>query len=134
MSSRRPVVKVEGLNTLKRTMRQAGVELQDLKTAHAAVAATVVRAAHFTPKNPARSTGRMAASVRGSGQAGAAVVRAGFAALPYVNPVHWGWPARNIAAQPFVYDAIVASQDQWTGQYLSALQDLIDKIEGAPGP
>jgi hypothetical protein len=130
-SSPRPAVKVEGLTTLRRTMRQAGVDLQDLKDAHAAVAQTVVRAA--APRTPHRS-GKLAASLRGSGQAGAAIVRAGRASVPYAGPIHWGWDARHIKAQPFLWDAIQDSKDQWTGTYLRALQDIIDTIEGTPGP
>jgi hypothetical protein len=130
-SSRRPVVKVDGINELKRTMKRAGVELQDLKDAHAAVAQTVIDSAR--PWVPVRS-GALAGSLRGSGQAGAAVVRAGRAAVPYANPIHWGWPSRGIKARPFMWTAIHKSQDQWTGQYLTALQKIIDDIEGAPGP
>lgn len=130
-SSRRPVVKVEGLNTLRRTMREAGVSLQDLKDAHADVARTVVHAA--IPRTPHR-TGALAATLRGTGQQGAAVVRAGRASVPYAGPIHWGWPSRHIAAQPFLWDAIEASKSEWTGQYLHALEQIIHDIEGAPGP
>jgi hypothetical protein len=133
-NSRRPAIGVDGLNSLKRSLKAAGVELQDLKDAHAAVAATVVRAARFTPKNPARSTGALAASVRGAGQAGAAVVRAGRASLPYTQPTHWGWPSRHVTAQPFVWDAIANTQEQWLGEYERALRQIINDIEGAPGP
>lgn len=134
MPGRQPAVQVQGLKTLQRDLKRAGLTVGDLKEAHAEVARTVVRAAHFTPKHPERSTGRLAASVRGSGQAGAAVVRAGSAGVPYANPIHWGWPSRHIVAQPFLWNAIADSQDQWEGQYLTALQKIIDSIEGAPGP
>jgi hypothetical protein len=72
--------------------------------------------------------------VRGSGTQAAAIVRAGRAAVPYAGPIHWGWPSRHIKAQPWLYDAAVASQEQWTGVYLAALEKIIDDIEGAPGP
>lgn len=132
-NSRRPAVGVDGLNTLKRTMREAGVSVQDLKDTHAAVAQTVVRAVRFTPRTT-RSTGAMIASVRGSGQAGAAVVRAGRASLARTNPVHWGWPSRHIVGQPFLWDAIADAEETWVGQYLAGLQDIINRVEGAPGP
>jgi len=131
MPGRGPHLEVEGMRTLRRTLKQAGLGLQDLKDAHAEVAQAVVRAAG--PRAP-RRTGRLAASTRGAGQAGAAVVRAGRASLPYAGPVHWGWPRRHIAAQPWIYDAATAAQSEWTGIYLSALEHIIDKIEGAPGP
>jgi hypothetical protein len=126
-----PVVTVDGLRTLRRTLKAAGVSLQDLKDAHAAVAQLVVTAA--APNAPHR-TGALAASVRGSGTQAAAIVRAGRAAVPYAGPIHWGWPSRHITARPWLYEAAVDSQEQWTGVYLSALQHIIDTVEGAPGP
>lgn len=126
-----PALRVTGLKELRRSMKAAGVELQDLKDAHNEVAQLVVRAAQFTPKNPARSTGALAASVRGSGQAGAAVIRAGRASVPYVNPIHWGWPSRHITSQPFLWNAIADTEDQWVSTYLAALEQIIDHIEGA---
>jgi hypothetical protein len=130
-AGRGPAVQVDGLRTLRRTLKAAGADLDDLKAAHAAVAARVVRAA--LPNVPRRS-GALAASVRGSGQAGAAVVRAGRAAVPYAGPIHWGWPARHIKARPFLWDAIADTETQWLGTYRTALDHLIDSIEGAPGP
>lgn len=107
------------------------MSVQDLKDAHATVAQTVVRAA--APRAPHR-TGALAATLRGTGQQGAAVIRAGRSSVPYAAPIHWGWPSRHIAAQPFLWDAIQASKDEWVGQYLHALEKIIDTIEGAPGP
>lgn len=124
-------VEVEGLRTLRRSLKAAGLSLADLKDAHAHVAQLVVRAA--SPGAPHR-TGALAASTRGSGTQSAAIVRAGRASVPYAGPIHWGWQARHIAAQPWIYNAAVRSQDQWTGTYLRALEHIIDKIEGAPGP
>lgn len=128
---RGPALEVEGLRTLRRTLKAAGVSLSDLKDAHAQVANLVVRAA--SPAAPRRS-GALAASTRGSGTQAAAIVRAGRSSVPYAGPVHWGWRVRHIAAQPWLYEAAVDSQDQWTGLYLSALEKIIDTIEGAPGP
>jgi len=129
--SARPAVEVDGLRTLRRSLKAAGLSLQDLKDAHNEVAQLVVRAA--APHAPRRS-GALVATDRGSGTQTAAVVRAGRAAVPYAGPIHWGWPARGIRAQPWLYDAAVDSREQWTGTYLRALQQIIDTIEGAPGP
>lgn len=127
----RPVVEVDGMRTLRASLKRAGLSLQDLKDAHSQVAQLVVRAA--APRAPRRS-GALAATGRGSGTQSAAVVRAGRASVPYAGPIHWGWPSRHIPAQPWLYEAAVASQDQWTGLYLRALQHIIDQVEGAPGP
>jgi hypothetical protein len=129
--TRRPAVEVQGLRTLRRELKRAGASMQDLKDAHNDVAQHVVRAA--APGAP-RRTGRLAGTQRGCGTQSAAVVRAGGAATPYAGPIHWGWPARHVKAQPWLYDAATRTQDTWTGIYLSALEKIIDKIQGAPGP
>lgn len=131
--SGRPAVglEVEGLRTLRRSLKAAGLSLADLKQAHNEVAQLVVRAA--SPSAPHR-TGALVATTRGSGTQSAAVVRAGRSSVPYAGPVHWGWPSHHIVAQPWIYNAAVRSRDQWTGTYLRALEHIIDKIEGAPGP
>jgi hypothetical protein len=128
--SRRPAVEVEGLRQLRRSLKAAGLSLQDLKDAHAQVAQLVVRAA--APRAP-RRTGRLVATDRAAGTQTAAIVRAGRASVPYAGPIHWGWPARHIPAQPWLYDAAVQSREEWTGLYLHALEDIIDKVEGVPG-
>lgn len=129
--TRRPAVEVQGLRTLRKTLKAAGVSLEDLKAAHAAVARTVVQAA--VPRAP-RRTGRLAADIRGAGQAGAAVVSVGRASIPYAKPIYWGWPKRGIKPNRFIHDAAAATENQWTGQYLSALEKIIDTVEGAPKP
>lgn len=129
--SRGPALQVQGARTLRASLKRAGISLQDLKDAHADVAGLVVRAAQ--PNTP-RRTGALAASMRSSGTQSAAVVRAGRASVPYANVIHWGWPRRHITAQPWIYDAAQASQEQWTGLYLAALERIIEQVEGAPGP
>lgn len=133
-SSRRPVVGVDGLNNLARTMQAAGLALDDLKEAHARVAAVVVARATATAPWGPDVGGHIKPSIRGAGQKGAAVIRVGRAAQPYPNPLHWGWPARHIKAQPFVWNAIADTQARWFDEYVTALNEIIDKIEGAPGP
>lgn len=129
--SRAPAVKVEGLRELRRSLKAAGVSLQDLRDEHARIASIVVDAA--APSAPVL-TGALLASTRPAGTQAAAIVRAGRASVPYAGPVHWGWPARHIPAQPWIYDAAIASREQWTGVYLATLEKIIDSIEGTTGP
>lgn len=131
MSRGRPAVEVEGLRQLRRTLKAAGVSLQDLKDEHQKVADFVVRAS--APRAPHR-TGRLAATVRGSGTQSGAVVRLGRAAVPYAGPIYWGWEAHHIKANQWVTEAATDTQEQWARMYLSALEHIIDSIEGAPGP
>lgn len=123
-------VEVVGAAKLRRTLRQAGVDVQDLKDAHATVARMVEVAAE--PRTP-RDSGELADTMRSSGTARAAIVRAGNARHPYAGPVHWGWPGRNIHAQPWIDETAEAGMPVWADQYMTALDHIIRAVEGAPG-
>jgi hypothetical protein len=133
--SRRPVVEVHGLRTLRRTLKAAGRSLDtDFKAVHKQVAEVVIRAARpRTPIGP-DAGGHMRDDMRAAGQSAAAVVRVGRVSMPYPGVISWGWPKRHIKAQPWIYDAAAASQDEWLGIYTAGLDQILDKIEGAPGP
>jgi hypothetical protein len=124
-----PALEVTGARQLRRALKDAGVSVQDLKDAHKAVAEDVARAS--APRAP-RRTGALAASVRPSGTQAGALVRAGNGrTVPYAAPVHWGWPARNITAQPWIYRTAEDRQPQWEDQYLRALEAIIRTVEGS---
>jgi len=121
-------VRIEGLNTLARTMRKAGEDLADMKDANVRAAAIVVaRAAAIAP----RRSGRLAATLRTSRVAGRARVMGGRANVPYGPPIHWGWQARGITADPFISIAAQDTESQWLPQYLDDVQKALDKVEGA---
>lgn len=121
-----PTVRVSGARELRAALKRAGVSLQDLKDANEAVGQLVADAAK--PEGP-RRTGRLVGSVRPAKAAGRARVMAGGASVPYAGPIHWGWPARGITAQPFIADAAQATEGQWLGQYQEALDDIIRTVE-----
>lgn len=124
-------LEVQGLRTLRRTLKQSAGDLEQLKKAHAEVARIVADRA--ADRAPAR-TGRLRETIRASGTNSAAIVRAGRSAVPYAGPIHWGWPARHIKAQPFIYTAANETQPAWEIAYLAHLEHIIAQIEGAPGP
>lgn len=123
-----PVVQVEGARELRATMRKAGEDMTDLKDANAAVAAMVAVAA--AGRAPHRS-GALASSIRGNRAVGSAVVKVGRASVPYAGPVHWGWPARRIAAQPFAVDAAHETEPAWTETYFRAIERILSNVRGA---
>lgn len=120
------MAQVEGARELRRALGRGADALADLKDANAAAAATVADRARLTGP---RVSGRLDASVRSSGTKTQAVVRAGSRSVPYAGVIHFGWPARHIAAEPFIIDAGRATESSWVGLYLSAIQKIIDKIE-----
>lgn len=122
-----PVVTIAGLPRLRKALREAGESLDDLKDSNAAVASLV---AGVAAARAPRRTGRLAASVRGNRAVGRAQVIAGGAALPYAGPIHWGWPARGIEAQPFASSAAVDTEPTWLSIYAAELQRIADKAGG----
>ena len=105
-----PTVQVVGAKELRKTMKAAGDDLGDLKDVHQAVGQLVVGVAQgLAPKR----SGALAGSIRATRQAGGVAIKVGSARIPYANPIHWGWPKRNIEAQPFLSDAATQSEAQW---------------------
>lgn len=122
------VVSVVGLARLRRDLRRAGEGLDELKAANAAAAAIVAAAAEArAPRGP---TGRLAASVRGNKSASRASVSAGRASVPYAGPIHYGWPARGIEANPFVTDAAQATESLWLPAYEQDVERVAGSLDG----
>jgi len=127
VTGRADPVQVEGLAALIKALRQAEAGLDDLKNANQAAGTIVLGEAR--PAAPTRS-GRLAASGRANRAAGRANVLFGSARVPYANPIHWGWPARGIAADPFVTTAAAATEDRWLGAYERDVQSILDAVRG----
>lgn len=126
--SPQPVVQVDGARELRATLRKAGDDLADLRSVHATVSRYVaLRGAAMAP----RRSGRLAADVRGSALKTQAIVRVGGSKVPYAGPIHWGWPARSIVAQPFVVDAAHITEPTWSKWYLARVEQIIGKVHGA---
>ena len=121
-------IRVEGAATLRRTLRQAGDDLADLKEAHKAAGAIAGGRARATAP---RVSGRLAGNVRWSGTATAATIRAGGRTVLYAGPIHWGWPRRHIAAQPFITEAAQDTEAAWSAVYEAAVAGIVNRIRGA---
>lgn len=126
--AREPALRVVGGRELRRELKAAGVSLQDLKAAHRAAAEIVARRGQA---DAPRVSGRLAGNVRAGATQRAAVVRAGGTRVPYAAVVHWGWPRRHIAANPWLSDAAVATESQWVDEYSQEVQKITDTVRGA---
>lgn len=127
MPGSKATVRVDGLRDLRRELRRAGRDMTDLKDANAAAAALVAGAARAGAPH---RTGSLAGSGRGNRAAGKATVSFGGARLPYAGPIHYGWPAHHITANPFVIDAALATEPQWLPLYEHDLAGIADSIAG----
>lgn len=123
-----PLVAVVGARQLRRTLRKAGDDLTEMRAAHQAVANLVAGAATATAP---RRTGLLAGTVRGAGTKTHATIRAGYARVPYAGPIHWGWPARHIRANPWLTTAGASTEPAWFALYTRRVEDILDTVKGA---
>lgn len=123
-------VKVSGAKQLRSTLKRAGADMKDLSKLNRAAANTVVpEAKKLVPTGDPRN-GHIKTTIRGGGTQREAVIRAGDKKRPYGGPLHWGWPARGIKAQPFLAIAAKNTEPQWVETYWADLMKTIDKIQG----
>jgi hypothetical protein len=120
-------VRVEGLGRLVSTLRAAEADLDELNAATNLAARIVLSAAQAMAP---RVTGRLAGSGKASRARRRASITFGNAGVPYAGPIHWGWPRRNIGAQPFASNAAQATEPVWVAAYVFELQRTADKVRG----
>lgn len=128
MARRAPTYQVEGARELRRSLRQAGDDLGDLKDAHREAAEIAANASAALA--PERS-GRLKHTIRAAGTKTAGILRAGKKSVPYAGPIHWGWPNRNIPADPFMATGAKNSEGEWVRVFEDHLEEITTKIQGA---
>lgn len=123
-------LELEGLRELQRQLKA----VEDKETARAVrgvnknLAQQVVDLAQ-----PPVQTGALAASLKAQGGLRDAVAKAGGTSLvPYAAPVHWGWPARGIRRNAFLYRALARARqnDGFEDAYLDALDKVLSAALG----
>lgn len=125
--SKAPIVEVRGVKELRKTMKQAGEDLSDLKDVNQAVGNLVVGIAQGMAPSV---SGALAGSIRASRAAGGVSVKAGSAGIPYAGPIHWGWPRRNIKESLFLTNAAAQTEEQWVALYWEGVDKIIDRVKG----
>lgn len=125
-------LQIEGLREVTRDLRALGVDLkEDMKETHRRAGDIVASAAK--PLAPVK-TGRLAATIASSPTQYQGRVRAGRGqSVPYAGPIHFGWPARRIKPQAFIYEALDGRREEVLQTYERRVNDLIEKHQFAPG-
>lgn len=95
-------LRVTGLSQVVRALKDLGLDVDDLKDAFGAIAK---EAADRASRHAPRRSGRLSGDIRGNRAQSKAVVTAGRSSVPYAGPINYGWPARGIAANPFMQRA-----------------------------
>ncbi|MGO2659587.1 HK97 gp10 family phage protein [Mycetocola reblochoni] len=128
MARPRSIYQVEGGRQLRKSLKDAGDDLNDLKEVHKRAAQIAANAA--ASRAPHR-TGKLAGSVRAAGTKTAGIVRVGKKAVPYAKPIEYGWPSRNIKAASFARDAARSTEPRWIKLYTDELDRILNQIKGA---
>jgi hypothetical protein len=117
--------RVRGAEDLTRTLHDAADDLDDLGAAAKRAGDTVVGAARG--RAPRRS-GALGASLYPVVTTAGISVRA---RVDYAGPIHWGWPARSIAPQPFLSEAATRTESTWVDYYADAVKAAVNQVHGA---
>jgi hypothetical protein len=127
-SANESAVKIEGLSSVQRQLRKLSSEV-DYNTAeflgvHKALASAVAGdSKQFVPV----LSGALRDSIRDAATKKSARVKAGGGRVAYAGPIHFGWAARRIQPQPFIYEAVDRRRREIRERYEKLVDDLIKK-------
>ena len=76
-----------------------------------------------------RLTGALASSVQGNPSAEKAQILAGSTAVPYAGVIEYGWPDRNIDAQPYLNPAVNDNMGYIIEKYNDSIKKSIQKYD-----
>jgi len=127
----RDAIKIEGLSKVQRDLRKLSTDALDLNKTefletNKQVAEIVI---NETKKYVPVLTGALAAAIRNASTKKSAKVRAGNVGVQYAGPIHFGWPARSIRPNTFLYEAIDARKSEVANRYAELVSDLITKYD-----
>jgi len=74
-----------------------------------------------------RLTGALASSVKGNPSNEKAQILAGSNAVPYAGVQEYGWPAKNIQAQPYLRPAVFDNMDYIVEKYNKYIESIVRK-------
>lgn len=136
--ARENAVKIVGLDQTVKALKAIGTPASVLSQAGVDAANIVANKARTIA--PSR-TGRLASTIKPAKTQYGAAVRAGNNAVPYANPIHWGWLRdrktaralasekgyilRGIKPQPFLANALGYTKEQVLDTYRKQMNKLI---------
>ena len=120
-------LEIEGLRDVQKAMRNFSDDSRnDMKETHRKAGQIVVDgAAKFVPVR----SGALLASLRSAPTQRQGRVRVGSAAVPYAGPIHFGWPARKIQPNPFIYEVLDGRRQEVYALYAQRISELIYKYD-----
>lgn len=124
-------VRVVGGARLRRTLKEAGVDMKDLTAIHKRAANIVLPVAKSTTPIGPEIRGHIQSTVRAGATRSASIIRVGSSRFPYAQPLHWGWHRRGIRPNPWVSRAAQSTEPRWLPLFWDELNRVINRVEGA---
>jgi len=119
-------ITITGVKEVKDTLDKLGSDLESNIELNKELSATLSqKASALAP----RLTGALASSVQGNPSAEKAQILAGSAAVPYAGVQEYGWPEKNINAQPYLRPAVHNNLGYIIEKYNDSIQKAIKKYD-----
>lgn len=117
-------ISIQGVQEVKDTLNKLGRDLESNIELNKELSTTLSqKASALAP----RLTGALASSVVGNPSAEKAQIVAGNEAVPYAGVQEYGWPLRNIKAQPYLNPAVNNNMGYIIEKYNDSIQKAIKK-------
>lgn len=117
-------VDIKGIKEAQATVNKLAKELEKNESLNKELSSTLAqKASVLAPK----LTGALASSVVGNPSSERAQIVAGSAAVPYAGVQEYGWPDRNIDAQPYLRPAVYNNMDYIIAKYEDNIKANIKK-------
>jgi len=117
-------ITITGVKEVTDTLNKLGKDLESNIELNKELSATLSqKASALAP----RLTGALASSVQGNPSAEKAQILAGSAAVPYAGVQEYGWPEKNINAQPYLRPAVHNNMGYIIEKYNDSIQKAIKK-------
>jgi len=127
-------LEIEGLKEVQRDLNKLSkASKEDIKDTHRQAGEIVAVAARSLAPV---LTGALSATINSSPtqyQGRVRIGKGGKKSVPYGGPIHFGWPARRIKPQPFIYEALDGRRDEVLRTYETRMNELITTYQLAPG-
>ena len=125
MAAGKPAIQVTGAKELRKALSKMGRDLGDLRAINLEAAKVVADEAE---RRAPRRSGTLARTIRPTASKAAGRVAAGRKSVPYAGVIHFGWPGHNIAAQPFIFDALADKAQAVTDKYVERVDALVIRV------
>lgn len=117
-------ISIQGIKEVTSTLEKLGKDLESNIELNKELSSTLSqKASAIAP----RLTGALASSVKGNPSAEKAQILAGSAAVPYAGVQEYGWPDKNIKAQPYLKPAVNNNMGWIIEKYNDSISNAIKK-------